>query len=61
VRHGPVPAQQAGFADLVTWVDTHSFPPIKYDETTLEGEGTAATPVGPTTFTWHFVARLSGA
>jgi hypothetical protein len=62
VMCGTVPfPQQAGYADLVTWVGTHSFPAMQHDQTTLDGDGKAQTPVGPTNFTWHFVARLSGA
>ena len=53
--------QQAGYHNLVTWVGTHSFPAMKFDTTTLDGSGMANTPVGPADFTWHFVARLSGA
>jgi len=51
------------YDDLVTWVGDHSFPAMKHDATTLdgEGEGEANTPAGPADFTWHFVARLSGA
>jgi hypothetical protein len=49
-----------GWNSLVTWVGTHSFPSMKTDATTLDGEGKALTPAGPAKFTWIFNARVSG-
>jgi hypothetical protein len=60
VCNGVSVPMQAGWDDLVTWVGTHSFPEMKFDATILQGEGTAVTPVGPATYTWDFVARISG-
>ena len=45
---------------LVTWVGTHSFPSMKPDDITLEGQGKATTPAGPAKYTWVFNARVSG-
>lgn len=50
-----------GWLSLVTWVGTHSFPSMKPDDITLDGEGNADTPAGPAKYTWVFNARVSGA
>lgn len=49
-----------GYLSLVTWVGTHSFPSMKPDDITLQGEGKATTPAGPAKYTWVFNARVSG-
>lgn len=53
--------QQGSWINLQTLTSDSSAARMNFDDRILEGDTTKETPVGPTRFTWHFVARISGA